>query len=310
VIARDPSAQPPRPDLGWLRHRSLRRPAAAGGAAQPPASAVADFFTGRGARPPRPGRTVPAPAPEPQASSSLDLSEPAATTPAPASSSLDLSEPATPVPMPVPVPAPTPAPVPARTGPPRRPVPRVAPRGRTILTPRGPTVTLNRVQSGVGTLTIEAVCSPAVGDIRLGALYQLAGGTSSVVQHATGLPVAPRDSRRPVITGSRGEFDRLTVDLRQVRSLLRMLVYAFSESGRELAWGGTLVTTTFGGARIELPLDLGRHGGPIALLSLYNIDGEFVLRAEAEKVDGAARDVARLFGFERITWADDRTPAL
>jgi hypothetical protein len=299
VIARDPSAQPPRPDLGWLRHRSLRRPVAAGGAAEPPPSAIADFFTGRGARPPRPGRPVPTPAP-------VDLSEPATPAPPRASSSLDLSEPVTPAPTPVPTPAPVPAPI----GPPRRPVARVAPRSRTILTRRDPTVTLNLVQSGVGTLTIEAVCSPAVGDIRLGALYQLAGGTSSVVQHATGLPVAPRGSRRPVITGSRGEFDRLTVDLRQVRSLLRMLVYAFSESGSELAWGGTLVTTTFGGARIELPLDLGRHSGPIALLSLYDIDGEFVLRAERELVDGAARDVARLFGYERITWADDRTPAL
>jgi hypothetical protein len=186
----------------------------------------------------------------------------------------------------------------------------VAPRGRTILTRQEPTVTLNRVQSGVGTLIVEAVCSPAVGDIRLGALYQLAGGRSSVVQHATGIPAGPSGSRRPVITGSRGEFDRLTIDLRQSRSLLRMLVFAFSESGRELAWGGTLVTTTFGGARIELPLDLGRHGGPVALLSLYNIDGEFVLRAERELVDGAARDVARMFGYERITWADDRTPVL
>jgi uncharacterized protein involved in tellurium resistance len=186
----------------------------------------------------------------------------------------------------------------------------VAPGSRTILTPRDPTVTLNRVQSGVGTLTVEAVCSPAVGDIRLGALYQLADGTSSVVQHATGLPVAPPGSRRPVITGARGEYDRLTVDLRQSRSLLRLLVYAFSGSGRELSWGGTLVTTTFGGARIELPLDLGAHAGPVALLSLYNIDGEFVLRAEREKITGAAREVASLFGYDRITWADDRTPVV
>jgi uncharacterized protein involved in tellurium resistance len=192
----------------------------------------------------------------------------------------------------------------------RRPLPRIAPGGRTILTRRDPTVTLNRVQAGVGTLVTEAVCSPAVGDIRLGALYELADGTSSIVQRATGMPAAPPGSRRPVITGSWGEFDRLTVDLRQSRALRRLLVYAFSESGQELAWGGTLVTSTFGGARIELPLDLGSHLGPIALLSLYNIDGEFVLRAEAEKVTGAVREIARLFGYDRITWADDRTPVV
>ena len=113
-----------------------------------------------------------------------------------------------------------------------------------------------------------------------------------------------------MITGSRGEFDRLTVDLRQSRALSRLLVYAFSESGRELTWGGTLVGTSFGGARVELPLDLGRHHGPVALMSLYNIDGEFVLRAETEKVPGAVREVARAFGYDRITWADDHTPVL
>lgn len=177
-----------------------------------------------------------------------------------------------------------------------------------ILTRRDPTVTLNRLQSGIGTLRIEAVCSPAVGDIRLGALYQLADGTTSIVQRATGIPVAPPGSRRPVIAGSWTQYDTLTVDLRQSRSLSRMLVYAFSESGSELAWGGTLVTTTFGGARVELPLDLGRHHCPIALLSLYAIDGEFVLRAEAEKVTGAVREVARAYGYDRITWADDHTP--
>jgi uncharacterized protein involved in tellurium resistance len=179
-----------------------------------------------------------------------------------------------------------------------------------ILTTRDPTVTLNRVQCGIGTLQFESVCSAAVGDIRLGALYQLADGTSSIVQRATGIPAAPPASRRPIITGSWGQYDRLTVDLRQSVKLSRLLVYAFSESGRELVWGGTLRTSTFGGARVELPLDFGQHNGPIALLSLYNIDGEFVLRAEAEKVSGAVREVARAFGYDRITWADNSTPVL
>lgn len=171
-------------------------------------------------------------------------------------------------------------------------------------------MTLDRVQAGVGTLVIEAVCSPAVGDLRLGALYQLADGSSSIVQHAAGISTAPPGSRRPVVIGSRGEFDRLTIDLRQSRGLRRLLVYALSATGQELAWGGTLVTTTFGGARIEFPLDLGAHRGPIALLSLYNIDGEYVLRAEGQKVDGPVREIARQFGYDRITWADDRTPVL
>ena len=171
-------------------------------------------------------------------------------------------------------------------------------------------MTLNRVQSGVGTLSVEAVCSPAVGDVRLGAVYQFSDGTSSIVQRATGRAAAPPDSHRPIITGSWGEYDRLTVDLRQSRSLSRLLVYGFSESGRELTWGGTLVGTCFGGARVELPLDIGRHHGPVALISLYNIEGEFVLRAEVDRIAGAVRDVARAFGYDGITWADDHTPVL
>ncbi|MGY1884130.1 hypothetical protein ACI799_02340 [Blastococcus sp. SYSU DS0753] len=141
-------------------------------------------------------------------------------------------------------------------------------------------------------------------------MYQLADGTSSIVQRATGIPVAPPGSRRPVITGTWEQYERLTVDLRQSTSLSRLLVYAFSESGRELAWGGTLRISTFGGGRVELPLDLGQHDGPVALLSLYNIAGEFVLRAEMERISGTVREVARAFGYDRITWADSSTPVL
>jgi uncharacterized protein involved in tellurium resistance len=195
------------------------------------------------------------------------------------------------------------------SAPTHRPPERVEPRGRQILSQRDPTVTLNRVQSGIGTLTIDAVCSTAVGDLRVGALYQLADNTSSLVRAVTGRTSAPPGSRRPVLRGSRSEYERLTVDLRQSRALQRLLVYAYSESGGELAWDGVLRITTFGGARVEVPLDVGRHGGPLVVLSLYNVDGEFVLRAELDKLTGGARDVARSYGYDLITWADDETPS-
>lgn len=233
------------------------------------------------------------------------------------SESLDLS-PSGPDPLALPGAATAPQRPPATGSAPRstsepptgQPVPRVAAQGRVILTTRKPTVTLNRLQSGVGHLTVEALCSPAVGDIGIGALYQLTDGTSSIVQRATGLSEGPPRSRWPVLTASRAEFDQILVDLRQTRTLQRLLVYAFSESGSALHWGGTLVTRTFGGARVELPLDFGTHHGPIALMSLYNIDGEFVLRAESEKVAGAVRDVSRAFGFDLITWADHQMPVV
>jgi uncharacterized protein involved in tellurium resistance len=169
-------------------------------------------------------------------------------------------------------------------------------------------VTLTRVQSGVGQLAIEAVCSAAVGDLRLGAAYQLADGTTSTVQHTDGNRFAP-SSRHPVIVAGRGEYEQLWLDLRHARELERMAVYAFSESRSELNWGGTLVVTTFGGARVELPLESLHPGRVAVLMSIYNLDGEYVIRAEMETIhEGDVREAVRSYGYDRITWRDDRRP--
>jgi hypothetical protein len=261
-------------------------------------------MTGRGSRPARRSRT---PAPAPTAASSLDLSIPEPQAPATSPSN---PVPATPAPAPSAVATPTlvTEPVATTAANARRPVPRARSGAQTILTKQHPTITLSRVQSGVGTLSIELVCSSAVGDVRLGAAYELADATTSIVQYDSGIPAAPRDSRRPVIAGSRAQYDRLTVDLRQTRALSRMVVYAYSRSGQAITWAGTLMCSTFGGARIELPLELGPWRGPLVLMSIYNVRGEFVLRAEMEPIAGGIREAARAFGFDRIIWADDQTP--
>jgi uncharacterized protein involved in tellurium resistance len=189
-----------------------------------------------------------------------------------------------------------------------RPVHRARTGSRTILTPHEPSVTLSRVQSGIGTLTFEAVCSPEVGDLRLGCAYQLADGHSSTVNHAAGRRFGPRDSRRPVVVGQREQYERISVDLRQCRSLQRLVVFGFSESGRPLSWGGTLVVATHAGARVELPIEMRPSGGVLVLMSLYNVRGEFVLRAEMDVIDGPVRQACRAYGFDRISWLDDHTP--
>ncbi|SHF53025.1 Uncharacterized protein involved in tellurium resistance [Jatrophihabitans endophyticus] len=186
-------------------------------------------------------------------------------------------------------------------------VARVGAGEQRILTVADPTVTLTRVQSGVGSLDIEAVCSAEVGDLRLGAAYQLRSGGSGVVQHADGSRFGP-SSRRPVLVGSREEYERLGIDLRQTRDLERLAVYAYSQSRAELRWGGTLVLTLFGGSRLEVPLER-LYAGRIAMLTtIYNMDGELVVRAELETIDGDVREAARAYGFGRITWRDGRTP--
>jgi uncharacterized protein involved in tellurium resistance len=186
---------------------------------------------------------------------------------------------------------------------------RVKSAGQQLLDTTMPTVTLTRVQSGIGQLEIEAVCSPAVGDLRLGAAYELIDGSTSTVQYTDGNRFAP-SSRNPVIVAGRDEYEHLHIDLRRVRELARLAVYAFSASRTELNWGGTLVVTTFGGARVELPLEKLQPGPVAVLLSIHNLDGELVIRAEMETIFGGdIREAARAYGYDRITWRDDRSPA-
>lgn len=302
-----PKDAPRRTDLAFLRHRS--RPVAVTPAATQPsppgpgAPAVAGVSYARGPRPGSPGR--------PRPPSDRDL--PGPTEPAPATrearggsysggSSLDLSTPPPAAPAP-------PSPV-ARSDPPRQAARRAETETPTILTPKAPTVTLTRIQSGVGVLTFEAVCSEAVGDLRLGCAYQLRGGQSSIVQHASGVTTAPAKSGRPIIRAERDRFEKLTVDLRQGRDIERLVIYAFSDSGGPLHWGGTLVARTFGDALIEVPLDRAASRTVYMLMSLYNIRGEFVLRAEMEEVGGSVHDACTAYGFDRIAWLDQRTPVV
>jgi uncharacterized protein involved in tellurium resistance len=309
----DPETARPRADLTFLRRRAKPKP--------PPA--LTDFITGHATAH---NHDHPAPAAQPPGPP-ISFARPSSS-----SGSLDLSAPPTPTTPPAP-PARSPAPV-ASTPPPSsvldlsdpeprpavaasRPAPkaglpvhrdtRISAGRQQLLDVRVPTVTLTRVQSGIGQLTIEAVCSPDIGDLRLGAAYQLRGGASSTVQYAGGQRFAP-SSKRPVILAGRDEYEHLRLDLRQVRSLERLAVYAFSESRAELRWGGTLVVTTYGDARIELPLETLFAGKAAVLMSIYNLNGELVIRAEMETIVGDVRDAARAYGYDRITWRDDRTP--
>jgi hypothetical protein len=294
----DPRSAPERGDLPWMRRRTRPK-------ASPP---LADFITGR-AEHPR-ARESTAPAPAPAASSSLDLDAPAPAVRPPAAApvlpatspsvSLDLDQP---VAAARPVVA-RPAAAPKRS---RRVDVRVAAGGRVILRPVDPTVTLTRMQSGIGRLRMEAACSGEVGDLRIGCAYELTSGVSGTVQMTQGNRLAPGNSRRPVVVAGHETFEHIDVDLRQTRDLRRLIVYGFSESRSPLKWGGTLVTTTFGGARVELPLETLEGGAVAVLQSVYVVDGEFVLRAEMQTLYGDVREAARTYGFDRITWLDDRT---
>jgi hypothetical protein len=209
------------------------------------------------------------------------------------STSLSLAPPESALPPPVPG-----APPERRTAPTRLAhVPaRTRPGTRTILTRQAPTVTLTRIQSGVGVLTLEPVRSGAIADLRLGCAYRLRSGFSSVLYNVGTPTTAPPQATRPVILREPGRQETFTLDLTQSRDLDRLVVFAFSGAGTPPAWGVTLVATTFGQARIEIPLERLPPQRVVVLMSLYNIAGEFVLRAEL--------DPARLTGRTRLRRAD------
>lgn len=194
--------------------------------------------------------------------------------------------------------------------PPARPQPavdwaRARPGETVILGRQQPTVRLTRIQSGVGALSIRAALPGDTGGVLLGCAYQLRSGQSALLPGPVGPSLAPPGSRRPVILA---DHLTLTLDLLQSRGIQRLVVFTYSPAGTSVSWGGTLVVRTLGGARIEVPLGRPESPGALVALSLYNIDGEFVLRAEDELVAGAARQVCAAYGFEQISWLDDQTP--
>ena len=187
---------------------------------------------------------------------------------------------------------------------------RTRPGVTTLLDFGNPVVTLSPVQSGVGELRLDAVIGEEVGDLRIGVAWALADGRSGTVQLDADRRHGP-DDRRPVVwAGRHGRFERISLDLRQSRSLARLLVYGFSPSRQSLTWGGTVVITTYGGDRIDAPIVSAPSPAVMALVSLYNVDGEFVVRSEMDPVSGSVRDTCKAFGYDRITWLDDRTPVV
>ncbi|MEV0127690.1 hypothetical protein AB0H83_04400 [Dactylosporangium sp. NPDC050688] len=282
-----------------------------GPAMPPPGSTSLDLSAPGPAAPPPQGATSldlpgPGPAgPPPHGETSLDLSGPGPSVAPPhGGTSLDL-----PTPGPVAPPRhggtsldlpgePTRAPAPvARAAQPAFTPPRTLGSAPTVLTPQHPSVQLNRLQSGIGMLTFEAAWSPDEGFV-LGCAYQMDSGWSSVLR--------PGETFGPLTMDRRAGHQRLRLDLLHGRHLRRLIVFGVPAADPGPHWVGTLLISTHGHARIEVPLQP-PPPGPTVLLSLYNVDGELVLRAEAQPVPGRIRDACLAFGYDRIAWRDADT---
>ena len=90
--------------------------------------------------------------------------------------------------------------------------------------------------------------------------------------------------------------------------LERLVVYGFSGDGWPLRWGGTLVATTFGDDRVEMPIELPTADAVAVLASVYNVGGQLILRSEMDLIGRTIKEACRGFGFDRISWLDDQTP--
>jgi hypothetical protein len=169
-----------------------------------------------------------------------------------------------------------------------------------LLGAKTPAVTLDRLQSGIGLLTVEAV-HPAGGPGLVSA-YELTDGRSALLGPGASAPPA---SRTPFLAVRQRS---LSADLRQVGHLVRLVVIAVFPAPDERP-PGLLVVTTWDGGRLELPLD--RPGGsPVTVpLSIHNVGGELVCRAETAESLTSPRAAGEAFGFRRISWLDDSTSA-
>ena len=151
--------------------------------------------------------------------------------------------------------------------------------------------------------------APSTGDLSLGCVVETDRSEESAVQSLGGHLEAPRGADAPLVSlDHRPSGDVVVIDLGQVRALRRALVYGYSPSIATLSWDGVIGATTAGGARIEIPFGRRPFSGTMAMVSIYNVAGELVLRSEMEELFGPPEAAAAAYGYE-LPWLDGRVPA-
>jgi hypothetical protein len=191
---------------------------------------------------------------------------------------------------------PAPAPATRRTAPVRR---ATAEQPQT-LSPQLPTTVLTRLQAGVGMLTVTARWG-AAGAAGLFVAYRRSTGENRLLSPLDG-PYLQADNVR---LDHRPAAPVLTVDLLHIRTVDRLLIGCLPAAGPVT---GALIITTHGGSRVDLPVSAGGRPPVAVLMTAYNVDGELVLRAEQDAVDGTLQAACLAYGYDRFTWLDPQTP--
>jgi len=151
-------------------------------------------------------------------------------------------------------------------------------------------VTMSRLQSAVGSLTIDA--RPAG---TISCVWELADGTSGIISEWSGVRASPEFGKRPLIQLRKGQ---LLVGLKHISQLRRLLVVVSGPVPDSAPL--SVVLSVHDGATIE-----SAHTGTtqaIVAVAGYQVGGELVIRREARSLPSIS-DAAEAYGF-----AADWTP--
>ncbi len=157
-----------------------------------------------------------------------------------------------------------------------------------------PSVTLNRLQSGLGGLAINLV---GVGAERaaLACAYEI-----DATPHPRTLVVYSGSDPVPklgqVMWGSFKQHQRVLVDLRQVVQLRRALFFLTTSPGSGTS-SCALLFAARGVDMVECPLDLPPEAATVVVATIYNVYGELVIRSEVEVFHASPRKAAEAHGF-------------
>lgn len=186
-----------------------------------------------------------------------------------------------------------------RRPPPVRDARRTAHGVATRLDATSPTVTLTRTQSGIGALQSRIVTPSGSPGLTVACLVQFTSGAQWVVHEGSAAHAqAPPEVANPLTRLRSGDQeDTIMFDLRRVAEMRRALIYATSEASTSPT-SGYLLLTTYGDAVIEMPFDT-TPGAALVLVSLHNVVGELVVRAESDVVPDAAA-VWRNYGYDIV----------
>ena len=181
---------------------------------------------------------------------------------------------------------------------PARPITRMGCAERLVFTAMAPSVTLNRIQSAVGSLTIEMDRLPGE-ELTLGCVFAFVDGNVAAVHAGAGNP-RPAPGPHPFAQALPSRL-AVVLDLRQIRALTRAVFYGYRAPRRPSPPpNGLLTVRTFGGAEAALPFAWPTPDSVIALLACYNLGGELVVRTELDTFSGGAREVHQAYGFTSV----------